>query len=136
MLDLLQGFYWFDEGLQNYLNSRGWPAVTRPQSMVMANVVSGCVRPSEIARRLGISRQAIHNTLKSMIELDMIALVDDPESRRAKIVSLTTNGERMRKDAQVAIQLMREALTERLGSQKLAQMAEMLGRDWGPPLKF
>jgi len=34
LLSLLQGFYWFDEGLQNYLQARGWPAVTRPQSMV------------------------------------------------------------------------------------------------------
>ena len=136
MLDLLQGFYWFDEGLQNYLRSRGWPVVTRPQSMVMANVVSGCVRPSDIARRLGISRQAIHNTLKSMIDLDMIALVDDPAIRRAKIVSLTPNGEQMRKDAQAAIQLMRKALSERLGAARLAQLGEILERDWGPPLDF
>jgi hypothetical protein len=78
LLSLLQGFYWFDEGLQNYLQARGWPAVTRPQSMVMANVVLGVRRPSDIARNMGVSRQAIHATINQMIGLGMVALVDDP----------------------------------------------------------
>ena len=78
ILSLLQGFYWFDEGLQNYLRSKGWPAVTRPQSMVMANVVLGFRRPSDIARNMDVSRQAIHATTNQMVKLGMLALVDDP----------------------------------------------------------
>ena len=92
LLSLLQGFYWFDEGLQNYLQARGWPAVTRPQSMVMATMVLGVRRPSDIARRLGVSRQAIHATINQMIELGIVALVDDPANRRVKVVAPTAKG--------------------------------------------
>jgi DNA-binding MarR family transcriptional regulator len=136
LLSLLQGFYWFDEGLQNYLRARGWPAVTRPQSMVMANIVQGICHPSDIARRLGISRQAIHATLGQMVDLNMIALIDDPDSGRSKLVTLTRMGEEMRRDAQAAMQVMADELGRRIGAEDLLQTAHVLSRDWGPAMSF
>ena len=136
LLSLLQGFYWFDEGLQNYLRSRGWPAVTRPQSMVMANIVLGVVHPSDIARRLGISRQAIHATLGQMVDMGMIELVEDPDSARSKIVALTKTGAAMRHDAQASMEIMAEELGRRLGAPALLKTAHLLAADWGPPLTF
>src|SRR3546814_19979704 len=50
IIALFQRFCWLDEGLQARLHDRGWPDISRPQSMVMTNIVSGIVRPSDIAR--------------------------------------------------------------------------------------
>lgn len=136
LLSLLQGFYWFDEGLQNYLQARGWPAVTRPQSMVMANIVLGVHRPSDIARRLGVSRQAIHATINQMVELGVVALADDPANRRIKVVTPTAQGETMRVDAQRAMMVMGEELGRRVGKAQLLKAAHLLREDWGPPLTF
>jgi DNA-binding MarR family transcriptional regulator len=136
LLSLLQGFYWFDEGLQNYLQARGWPAVTRPQSMVMANVVLGVRRPSDIARNMGVSRQAIHATINQMIALGMVALVDDPSNRRVKVVAPTKLGETMRIDAQRAMVVMGEELSRRVGKAQLLKAAHLLHEDWGAPLTF
>jgi DNA-binding MarR family transcriptional regulator len=136
LLSLLQGFYWFDEGLQNYLQAKGWPAVTRPQSMVMANVVLGVQRPSDIARNMGVSRQAIHATINQMIELGMVALVDDPSNRRVKLVAPTELGETMRVDAQRAMVVMGEELSRRVGKAQLLKTAHLLHEDWGAPLTF
>lgn len=136
LVSLLEGFYWFDEGLQNYLRARGWPSVTRPQSMVMANVVDGVRRPSDIARRLGVSRQAIHATINQMIELGMVALVDDPSNGRVKVVALTPQGEAMRRDAQAAMVALTEELGRRVGASELLKAARLLNGDWGPPMTF
>ena len=136
LLSLLQGFYWFDEGLQNYLQARGWPAVTRPQSMVMANIVLGVRRPSDIARRLGVSRQAIHATISQMMALDIVELVDDPTNGRVKIVRPTRTGETMRIDAQRAMVIMAEELGRRIGRSALLKAAHLLAEDWGPPMTF
>ena len=136
LLSLLQGFYWFDEGLQNYLQARGWPVVTRPQSMVMANLVLGVRRPSDIARRLGVSRQAIHATINQMTELGIVELVDDPANRRVKIVAPTRMGEAMRVDAQRSMVFMAEELGRRLGKPQLLKTAHFLAEDWGPPMTF
>lgn len=136
VLSLLQGFYWFDEGLQNYLQARGWPSITRPQSMVMANIALGVRRPSEIARRLGVSRQAIHATLNQMADLGMVALADDPSNGRVKTVVVTELGERMRRDAQRAMLLMGEELGRRVGRPALLKTAHLLHEDWGEPMTF
>ncbi len=136
LLSLLRGFYWFDEGLQNYLQARGWPVVTRPQSMVMANLVLGVRRPSDIARNMGVSRQAIHATINQMIAMDMVALVDDPSNGRVKIVVPTAMGETMRIDAQRSMVLMGEELGRRLGRAQFLKAAHLLHQDWGPPVTF
>lgn len=136
LLNLLSGFYWFDEGLQSYIRARGWPEVTRPQSMVMANVVMGVRHPSEIARRLGITRQAIHATLKSMTGMGMVRLAEDPGDMRVKLVELTPEGEAMRRDAQDAMKLMIEALVARIGQEGFDRTAATLALDWGSPLSF
>lgn len=136
LLSLLRGFYWFDEGLQNYLRARGWPTVTRPQSMVMANLVMGVNRPSDIARRLGVTRQAIHATINQMAELGIVELVDDPSNGRVKVVAPTKMGETMRIDAQRSMIFMAEELGRRLGRPQLLNTARFLAEDWGPPMTF
>lgn len=136
LLSLLQAFYWCDESLQNYLRARGWPGVTRPQSMVMANVVLGVRRPSDIARNMGISRQAVHATINQMIELGMVSLSTDPKNRRVKIVTPTKLGETMRVDAQQAMVAQAEALSRRLGEAEFQKVSRILDLDWGPPLTF
>ena len=136
LLSLLQGFYWFDEGLQNYLQARGWPVVTRPQSMVMANLVLGVSRPSDIARNMGVSRQAIHATINQMVELGIVKLADDPTNGRVKIEAPTEMGETMRIDAQRSMIFMAEELGRRLGRPQLIKTAHFLAEDWGPPMTF
>lgn len=136
ILELISAFYWFDEGLQNYLRARGWPEITRPQSMLMANLALGLHKPSDIARRLGVSRQAIHVTLGQMVEKGVLELVDDPANRRVKLVALTALGERMKRDAQAAMVILVAELERRIGARQVAQLRPGLLADWGEPLQF
>ena len=104
--------------------------------MVMANIVLGVRRPSDIARNMGVSRQAIHATISQMIEVGIVALVDDPTSRRVKVVAPSVTGETMRVGAQQAMVLMTEELFKRLGKTNVLKAAHLLAEDWGPPLTF
>lgn len=131
IIALFQRFCWLDEGLQARLHERGWPDVNRPQSMVMTNIVSGIVRPSDIARNLGISRQAIHRTLSQMIDLGIVTLEPDPDDRRHMVVSLTETGKRMRQDAQQAMGALSEQIAGALGQDRFENMLAALEADWG-----
>ena len=134
IVPLLQAFLWFDDGLQAHLQEKGWGHVTRPQSMVMINVVTGVCRPSDIARNLGISRQAIHSTINQMVEMGMFELTDDPLDGRSKIVSIAAKGQEMRADANAAVQMLTAELARRIGKANVANLAVALGADWGAPL--
>lgn len=131
IIALFQRFCWLDEGLQARLHARGWPDVSRSQSMVMTNIVSGIVRPSDIARNLGVSRQAIHKTITQMAALGIVDMAPDPKDRRHMIVSLTETGARMRRDAQRAMDALTAQLAERLGQDRFDALLETLEADWG-----
>lgn len=133
ILPLLQGFFWFDDGLQAHLQSKGWTEVTRPQSMVMTNVVIGIQKPSDIARNLGVSRQSVHATINQMVEKGILELVDDPDDGRAKIVVLSKVGEQMRTDANQAMNGMVELLRRRIGSRNVDALIRAFEGDWGEP---
>lgn len=131
IIALFQRFCWLDEGLQARLRDGGWPHVNRPQSMVMTSVVGGVVRPSDIARNLGISRQAIHNTVNQMVLLDIVRLEVDPSDRRNMIVSLTETGARMRQDAQSAMDALTSQIADALGADRFDGLLAALEADWG-----
>lgn len=131
IIALFQRFCWLDEGLQARLHDHGWPDVNRPQSMVMTNIVSGIVRPSDIARNLGVSRQAIHSTINQMVKLGIVRMEVDPADRRHMIVSLTDLGARMRKDAQRSMDALTAQIAAVLGQDKFDALLAALEADWG-----
>ena len=129
---LYQRFCWLDDGLQARLHDRGWPDVSRAQSMVMVNVLSGHVRPAEIARRMGVSRQAIHTTIAQLVEMGILTLEPDPDDRRQRRVSVTEYGARMRSDAQQAMDAASAAVKAALGEARYDALLDALEADWGP----
>ena len=130
MMHLFQRFCWLDERLQARLHDRGWPDVSRSQSMVMINIVAGVTRPSDIARRLGVSRQAIHTTVAQMIDKGIVTLTPDPEDARHKRLTLTPFGEKMRADAQAAMAALTDQIAGTIGQDRFAALLDALSTDW------
>lgn len=136
IMSILQGFYWFDDGMQNYLASRGWTPISRAQSTVMMNVIAGANRATDIARNLGLTRQAVHVTVNQMIEAGLVELEDDPADRRVKRIVLTKEVEPMRRDARRAIDLLVAELAQRIGEQDVRNLYRAFSKDWGPTVEF
>ena len=59
MRGLLRAYYWMDESLQNGLQRAGYRPRTRTQTMILIHLSNGVTRAAELARALGVSRQAI-----------------------------------------------------------------------------
>lgn len=132
MRGLLHCYYWCDEGLQNSLKIAGLPALSRTKSMIMVNIADGITRPSDLARNIGITRQAIQQTLVEMEQGGLITLVPDPTDGRAKIIKFSRRGAGLGKAAFDAMDAIESELARRLGSKALSALKEVLFRDWGP----
>lgn len=135
-LSLLKYFYWIELGIRSYLRSRNNVEFSRAEGLVIASVMLGYTRPSDIARQLGVSRQAIHVTIQQMHKKGIIDLVPDPVDRRIKQVVVTELARQMNDDGIVAMNLLWRELGRRLGEANLNQAAKILRADWGPPVLF
>lgn len=129
----MRAFYWADEGLQNALKRKGWPSITRAQSLVFVNIGEGVTRPSEIAARVGVTRQAIHQTINELVALGFLKLEPDPHDRRAKVVMYTESGARIGRDAVDALHQIESALSSRIGEDQMNALRKALSQEWGDP---
>ena len=133
MWGLLQGFRWLDRALQQSRDARGWAPIGGTESQIMFFVAAGTNRPSEIARQLGISRQAVHKAVHTLVERKLVVLEDDPNDRRGRVIAFSAEGAAERRDTQdIIVQLERE-LEARIGKRALEACKSALRRDWGEP---
>jgi DNA-binding MarR family transcriptional regulator len=131
MWSLLRSFIWLDKCLQANLEVQGWPAISRAESQVMLLASAGITRQIEISKALGLTRQAINQTMKLLKERRLIDILPDPEDRRCKVIAFAAEGAQMRADALKIIELMELELTDRIGRKTLQEMRDALDRNWG-----
>ncbi|MBL4622071.1 MAG: MarR family transcriptional regulator [Immundisolibacteraceae bacterium] len=48
---------------------------------------------AQIARRMGLTRQAVQRIVNDLAGLDMVKLVDNPDHKRAHLIALTDHGQ-------------------------------------------
>jgi len=136
IIPLWEAFDWFDEGLQNSLKARGWQTMTRPESMIVIHVILGINKPSDIARNLGLTRQAVHITIDKIIKKGIVELHRDPLDARASIIGLTKVGKTMRRDARMIVAHIEKVLIERIGASHVRNLKAALAQEWGAPVLY
>lgn len=130
MIHTFQALVWLDESLRERLQRRGWPKVNRSQALVMLNFAHGITRPSEIAERLGISRQAVYKTIAQMEGLELVVLSIDPEDARHRQMELTEFGAKMAVDARSCMDEIATELERRIGKEAFGHFFSVLETDW------
>lgn len=130
---LLNAFHWFDESLRLSLQSQGWGKLTQSQSLVMAQITDTGLRISELARRVGISRQAAQKRIAELEAAGLVSTATDPDNASAKIVILTDQGRKNIDAALHCFAQIESALKERIGHQKVTDLRRILEKDWGEP---
>lgn len=131
---LLRAQDWLEASLQAGLSAAGWDNVPVSQALLLSLAGAGERRPSEIARRLGVSRQAVHQTLAEMEGAGWLVLEADPYDKRAKCVALTASGDSLLQDVASVFSRIESRLEERLGSPAWQALQLALEADWGEPL--
>lgn len=133
---ILRALYWVEDGMHTNYHRRGGVQLTHAQSLVMMNIGEGIRRPSTIAERLGVSRQAVHTNIRELNRLGLIDLVPDPDDGRATIATLNRKGEPARVLAIQVLEELEEELARRIGKRDAAQFRRVLEKDWGEPPVF
>lgn len=120
--------------LINELNAAGFKELRMPHMAVLQFPGPDGVRPSTLAERAGISKQAMNQLLRSLEGLGYIARSDAPDEGRARIIRFTKRGRAAYSKIHDILRDIECEWSAELGLRRFAQLKELLCRVWISPL--
>jgi DNA-binding MarR family transcriptional regulator len=114
-------------------NSGRSTGLARSHSLVFAHLDADGTRPAEIARRAGISRQAVGQTVAQMKSMGLVKLAPDPTNRRARLVQPTAKGRKALERTGTGSHAAEKVLSRRIGAARVKGLREALEQEWGSP---
>ncbi len=133
---LLHAYYWVDDSLQNYMRAHADISLPRAQSMLMVCIGDGIHRQSEMARVLRVSKQAVQQGIRELIDKGLVEIVPDAANKRSKIVRFTDQGQGMREIAGRGMGEIEKELAQRIGEDRVWLLHQILELQWGAPPEF
>jgi len=116
------------------LNAAGFEELRVPHMAVLQFPGPDSVRPSVLAERAGISKQAMNQLLRSLGALGYLARSDAPDEGRARIVRLTKRGRTAYAKIHEILRAVEHEWTAELGAKRFAELKGLLIRIWDSPL--
>ena len=83
-------------------------------------------RPSDLAARLRISKQALNHLLRQLEHLGYLERQPDPDDRRSKRIALTARGTQAAITIREAVAEMEDTWAEQLGPRRFNQLRTLL----------
>jgi DNA-binding MarR family transcriptional regulator len=120
--------------LVNDLNAAGFKELRLPHIAVLQFPGPDGVRPSSLAERAGMSKQAMNQLLGSLEGLGYIARSDTPDEGRARIVRFTKRGQAAYSKIHDILRDIEREWSAELGPACFTQLKELLCRVWNSPL--
>jgi len=127
---LLQRSDWFEDRVLQAAPRFGYHFVTPAMHRLFAHMSSKPVSISELARRLAVSRQAVHQTVGEACRRGIVELIHDPLDARVRNVRFTAKGMSMVRSAAQAVRRIEAQLERRLGARDVAALRRILAKEW------
>jgi DNA-binding MarR family transcriptional regulator len=116
------------------LNAAGFDDLRVPHMAVLQFPGPDRVRPSALAERAGMSKQAMNQLLKSLESLGYLVRSDAPDEGRARIVRVTRRGRAAYAKIHDILGEIERDWSAELGPTRFAELKELLFRVWDSPL--
>ena len=116
------------------LNAAGFKELRLPHMAVLQFPGPDGVRPSTLAERASMSKQAMNQLLRSLEDLGYIARSDAPGEGRARMIRFTKRGRAAYSKVHDILREIEHEWSKELGATRFVQLKELLCRVWNSPL--
>jgi DNA-binding MarR family transcriptional regulator len=127
---LLTRCEWFEEQVLSDAEKSGYGFVTPSMNRLFAHMRYRPMSISDLARKMGISRQAAHQTIGEAMRHDLLEFVDSEADKRIKLVRFSKRGLEMTAIAAKSIAKIEKRLQARIGKDDMETLRKILGKDW------
>ena len=122
---------WFAREIMSGVRRSEYAYITPAQSRLLATMAGKPTSMAELARRLAISRQAVHKTVAELARRGILEIRDDPERRNAKLIVYTDRGRQVNRVGASIIERVEDRIATRIGRERLETLKTLLSEDWG-----
>jgi DNA-binding MarR family transcriptional regulator len=102
------------------------PRFTLAHTTLMPHLDLEGTRPSELARRMGTSKQAVGQLVNDLEKLGVLERVPDPSDGRARLVVFTEEGMRLMVQGLGVLKQVEEEVTQSLGCEAVEELKQSL----------
>jgi DNA-binding MarR family transcriptional regulator len=124
---------WMEQQLYAGAAEEGYGYVTPAMSRMFGQMGKEPVSLSELARRLIVSRQAVHQMANEAVRHGLVELVDSPTNKRVRLVKFTEQGRAMFASGTKTLAKIERGLGKRIGSEDLETLRRILAKNWDEP---
>ncbi|MFZ4760424.1 MAG: MarR family winged helix-turn-helix transcriptional regulator [Burkholderiaceae bacterium] len=121
---------WFAREIMSSVRRSEFAFITPAQSRLLATMGGKPTSMAELARRLAISRQAVHKTVAELARRGILEIRDDPERRNAKLIVYTERGRQVNRAGAQIIERIEDRIAARIGRARLDDLKALLDADW------
>ncbi|MDX6284281.1 MAG: hypothetical protein QOH03_5352 [Kribbellaceae bacterium] len=107
---------------------RGHPEVKPAHNAVFGTLSREGSRASDMAERVGITRQSMGEVIREMVALDILEMRPDPADRRAKLVTYSERGLEVAADGYGHLVELERRFTEEFGAAEYDIARDVLSR--------
>ncbi|OBF91830.1 MarR family transcriptional regulator [Mycobacterium sp. 852002-51163_SCH5372311] len=104
----------------------GLDGIRPAQSVALVPLTAGGLHASDLADRLGVSRQAVAQAVAALERHGYVNRVADPADARARIIELTPRGRQALRVMRSSAMEMEKRWKQSLGERRLAKLRETL----------
>ena len=123
---MLAGWQWVREQVFDGVRAAGYDDLNPAHVGLFRYPTLGGLRPIEIAERMQITKQSVHDLLTHMEQRGYLVREPDPTDRRARVVRLTESGRRLELEVRAQAAGAEEQVAAMLGEPRFTQLRDAL----------
>ena len=121
---------WMEARVLAAASRNGYGAVTPAMNRMFGHMRKRPVGLSDLARQLGISRQAVHELARQAQALGLVELIASGSDARVKLLRFTEAGWAMSASAARELQAIERELAQCIGEEDLRTLRRILAKAW------
>lgn len=121
---------WMEHRVMALAERNGYPHVTTAMNRLFAHLGGKPLGLSELARRLSVSRQAVHKLAQEAEKLGLVEFVSSEEDGRVKLLRFSQKGWRMSEKAAASFAEIEQELAAHIGDEEVETLRRILALPW------
>jgi DNA-binding MarR family transcriptional regulator len=115
-----------EQALQRIATKSGEPRLRRSHTSLLPHIDLAGTRITELAERLGVTKQAVSQLVDELEALNLLARIPDPDDARARRVTFTERGRKGLLEGLQVLRTLELELGEAIGDKRMQQFRAAL----------